>query len=64
MYFLLGLFFPAVVETVFVWPNTGRFHWILVKNVFLVIAAFFSLITGSMVSIEDIIRFYTEDTQQ
>lgn len=54
-----GLFYPAIVETVFEWPNTGRYHWILIKNVILMVTAVFALITGSLVSIEDIIRMYT-----
>lgn len=50
---------PSVVETVFLWPNMGRFHWKLIKNVFLAVAAICALIAGTVVSVEDIIGMYT-----
>lgn len=59
----LGLLVPAVVEGVFLWPETGRFHWILIKNVFLVLFALLALLTGSAVSILNIIKIYTGDDE-
>lgn len=55
----LGLLVPAIVEGVFLWPETGRFHWILIKNIFLAIFAIIALIAGSAVSILNIIKIYT-----
>ncbi|XP_062558473.1 proton-coupled amino acid transporter-like protein pathetic [Armigeres subalbatus] len=58
----LGLLVPCVVETVFLWPNElGTFKWILVKNVIFGAFSIFALVSGSYVSIEEIIKLYTED---
>lgn len=59
LYFDLGLCIPAVVETVFRYPdNFGRGNWILIKNIFLVIFSILALVTGSYVSIGGIIKLY------
>lgn len=55
---------PSVIETVYLWPNMGRFHWKLIKNVFLMVASILALIAGSVVSIEDIIKLYTADEEE
>ncbi|XP_055598509.1 proton-coupled amino acid transporter-like protein pathetic [Uranotaenia lowii] len=58
----LGLLVPCVVETVFLWPGElGRFKWILVKNVIFGAFSIFALVSGAFVSIEDIIKLYTEE---
>lgn len=58
----LGLLVPCVVETVFLWPNElGMFKWKLVKNVIFGAFSIFALIAGSYVSIEEIIKMYTEN---
>lgn len=54
----LGLIFPAIIETVTFWdrPNgLGRFNWVLWKNMFLVSFGILGFLTGSYVSILDII---------
>lgn len=58
----LGLLVPCVVETVFLWPNElGTFKWILVKNIIFGAFSIFALVAGSFVSIEEIIKLYTDD---
>ncbi|XP_053687631.1 proton-coupled amino acid transporter-like protein pathetic [Sabethes cyaneus] len=58
----LGLLVPCVVESVFLWPNElGTFKWILVKNVIFGAFAVFALVAGSYVSIEEIVKMYTEN---
>lgn len=55
----LGLIFPSVVETVTFWdrPNgLGRFNWVLWKNTFLVAFGILGFLTGSFVSIKEIIN--------
>lgn len=55
----LGLIFPSVIETVTFWdrPNgLGRFNWILIKNVFLICFGILGFLSGSYVSILDIIN--------
>ncbi|XP_032528036.1 proton-coupled amino acid transporter-like protein pathetic isoform X1 [Danaus plexippus] len=55
----LGLIFPAVIETVTFWdrPNgLGRFNWVLWKNLFLICFGILGFLTGSYVSILDIIK--------
>lgn len=61
----LGLFVPSVVETVFLWPDRlGAFRWKLWKNVILAAFAIFALISGSYVSIKDIIELYKDDDEE
>lgn len=55
----LGLIFPAVIETVTYWdrPNgLGRFNWVLWKNLFLISFGILGFLTGSYVSVLDIIK--------
>ncbi|CAH2985487.1 unnamed protein product [Chilo suppressalis] len=55
----LGLIFPAVIETVTYWdrPNgLGRFNWVLWKNTCLISFGILGFLTGSYVSILDIIK--------
>lgn len=56
---VLGLLVPAVIETVYCYPNLGTFKWILVKNVILSIFAIFALVAGSIASVGDIIEEYS-----
>ncbi|KAJ0183683.1 hypothetical protein K1T71_000106 [Dendrolimus kikuchii] len=55
----LGLIFPAVIETVTFWdrPNgLGRFNWVLMKNIMLISFGIIGFLTGSYVSILEIIH--------
>ncbi|XP_055698941.1 proton-coupled amino acid transporter-like protein CG1139 isoform X2 [Phlebotomus papatasi] len=55
----LGLLVPAVVETIFKWPdNLGPLKLILVKNIIVGIFAIFALVSGSIVSISEIVEIY------
>lgn len=59
-FFDLGLMVPAVVETVFKYPDFdyGFANWILIKNIILIVFSIFALIIGSVTSIRDIIKIY------
>lgn len=55
----LGLIFPATIETVTFWdrPNgLGRLNWVLWKNIFLVFFGIIGFLTGSYVSICEILE--------
>lgn len=55
----LGLFVPALVETVFRYPdNLGYANWVMIKNGFLMMFAVLALITGSLVSLKEIVHLY------
>lgn len=55
-----GLCVPAVVETVFRYPDDlGPGNWILIKNGLLCIIAVLALVTGSYVSMLEIVHMYT-----
>lgn len=55
-----GLLVPAVVETVFLYPDhLGFGNWILWKNIFLTLFAILALITGTFTSVLEIIHLYT-----
>lgn len=53
----LGLMFPAIIETITYWndPGMGRFNWRLIKNALLVIFGIIGFISGTYVSIVEII---------
>lgn len=53
---MLGLIFPAVIELVTYYenPGLGRFKWRLWKNMFLVGFGLIGFVTGTYVSIEEI----------
>lgn len=55
----LGLFCPAVIETVTYWDN--GLGWRLWKNILVTLFALLALLTGSYASILEIISEYTED---
>lgn len=57
----LGIFIPAVVETVSCWDgHLGKCFWRVWKNIFLVIVSIAALISGTWVSVLDIAELYTE----
>lgn len=56
----LGLLVPAVVETVYRYPDDlGPGQWILIKNGLLCVFALLALVTGAYVSILDIVHIYS-----
>lgn len=54
----LGLMFPSIIEIVVLWdePGLGRFNWILWKNLFLISFGLIGFVTGTYVSIQDILN--------
>lgn len=54
---MLGLIFPAVIELVTYYenPGLGRYNWRLWKNMFLIVFGIIGFVTGTYVSIEEII---------
>ncbi|XP_054003935.1 proton-coupled amino acid transporter-like protein pathetic [Hylaeus anthracinus] len=58
---VLGISIPAIVETISCWEgHLGKFNWRLWKNGVLLVFSLFALVSGSWVSIRDIIKEYTE----
>lgn len=56
----LGLFVPALVETIFRYPDDlGFCKFILIKNLLLMIFAMCALATGSFVSLKEIVEMYS-----
>jgi proton-coupled amino acid transporter len=58
-YSTLGLFCPAVIETVTYWDH--GLGWRLWKNIFIVAFALIALFTGGYASILEIIDEYAKD---
>jgi hypothetical protein len=59
----LGIFIPAVVETVSCWEcHLGAGKWRLWKNGFLMLIALCALVSGTWISVLDIIALYDSDT--
>ncbi|KAK9892001.1 hypothetical protein WA026_017482 [Henosepilachna vigintioctopunctata] len=54
---MLGLIFPAIIETLTIYeePGFGKFSWRLYKNIFLIIFGLIGFLTGSYVSIIEIL---------
>lgn len=55
---MLGLIFPSVIELVTFYedPGLGRFNWRLWKNMFLICFGLLGFVTGTYVSIQEIIQ--------
>lgn len=52
----LGLAFPAVIELCAKWPdNLGKFRYVLVKDIALVLFGIVALIVGTYVSVRGIV---------
>lgn len=53
----LGLMFPAIIEIVTYWdvPGMGRYNWRMYKNGFLVLFGIIGFLTGTYVSLIEII---------
>lgn len=54
----LSFIFPSAIQTVFIYPNFGRFKWQLWKNLTIIIFGLFILFTGIYVSVLDIKKLY------
>lgn len=53
----LGLMFPSLIELVTFWDSgLGRFNWMLWKNLFLIVFGMIGFVTGTYVSIQEILR--------
>lgn len=53
----LGLFIPAVVDTVLMWDGRlGVFKWRLIKNTILCCFSIFALISGTIFAVQDLIK--------
>ncbi|XP_063239964.1 proton-coupled amino acid transporter-like protein pathetic isoform X2 [Bacillus rossius redtenbacheri] len=59
----LGIMFPAIIETVTYWetPGTGRFNWILWKNLLIVLFGFLGFATGTYSSVAEIIAEFGQE---
>lgn len=57
----LGIMFPAIIETITYWndPGLGCLHWRLIKNFILLTFGVIGFISGSYVSIVEIIATTT-----
>ncbi|XP_072399590.1 proton-coupled amino acid transporter-like protein pathetic isoform X1 [Diabrotica undecimpunctata] len=55
---MLGLIFPSIIELVTFYedPGLGRFNWRLWKNMFLIMFGLLGFVTGTYVSIQEIIH--------
>ncbi|CAG4987900.1 unnamed protein product [Parnassius apollo] len=53
----LGLFIPAVVDTVFLWDRgLGKFNYVLIKNITIAVISIIALVSGSYVSVAGLIE--------
>lgn len=56
-YSFLGLIAPSLMELIFCWERgLGKFNYILIKDVILIVFGGFVLVTGVMQSVREIIR--------
>lgn len=55
----LGLAFPAIIELCTYWPDQlGRFNYILIKDILLIIAGIIGFFVGTYTSIYDIVKSF------
>lgn len=59
----LGIAFPAIMDICVKWPNElGKYKWILIRDVLLIIFGFGGLLAGSYSCISEIVeKFKTGD---
>ncbi|XP_026327034.1 proton-coupled amino acid transporter-like protein pathetic [Hyposmocoma kahamanoa] len=62
-YSILGLIIPGIIDTVCKWDNLGKSKWILWKNILIVLFGLTCAISGTMVTVFDIIRILGEKTE-
>lgn len=56
-YSFLGLIAPSLIDLIFCWERgLGKYNYILIKDIFLIVFGTFVLVTGVMQSIREIIR--------
>ncbi|KAK6617716.1 hypothetical protein RUM43_013944 [Polyplax serrata] len=55
---MLGLFLPALLDTIVRWPYLGRAKWRLVKNCIIIMISLLALVSGTYSSALDIIDMY------
>nr|CAD7201108.1 unnamed protein product [Timema douglasi] len=59
VYSIIGLLCPAVIETATCWEHgLGRWNWLLWKNLLIILFALVALVTGTYISVGDIIKQY------
>lgn len=57
----LGIAFPAIMEICVNWPdNLGRFKWILIKDILLIIFGVIGLLSGSFSCISEMVIKFKE----
>ena len=60
---VLGIAFPALIEMCTLWPNNlGRFQWIMIKDMLLIVIGLFALVTGTSSAVGDIIKEWSKSS--
>jgi proton-coupled amino acid transporter len=56
----LGIAFPATVEMCLLWPSKryGRFYWILIKDIVLIVCGILGLVIGTYTSVANIVHSF------
>lgn len=54
----LALMAPPIIDTVTFWPQMGKLKWRLWRNVFLFTIGFLGFLTGSFVSMKNIVNYF------
>lgn len=55
----LGFVVPGVLNSVALWPNDlGKYKWVLVKDIFIILFGIIALISGTVSSLKEIIAMY------
>lgn len=52
----LGLVMPCLLDIIVRWKNWGRWHWILIKDLLLLVFGLFGTISGSYIALKNFIR--------
>lgn len=54
----LALIFPPIIEVVTFWPDTGRYHYRVIKGLLIGVFGFIGFLTGTVSSVQAIIDFF------
>lgn len=60
---MLAFTFPGLMHMCLMWPDSfGKFKWILIKDILMIVMGFFVLVAGTFVSIMDIVNSPPDQT--
>jgi proton-coupled amino acid transporter len=54
----LALIAPPIIDTITFWPEVGKHRWRLVKNCFIFVLGLVGFLTGTFISVRNIVSYF------